>query len=99
VLTPALRNGAGQTEWIDPAVRQFHDRPFRVIGAERFATALRRTIRNPSIATLRPIGVIDQFADNTSLLTTSLCATSASASYAPVRPLGAPLTGLRDLTQ
>jgi hypothetical protein len=68
-IVAALHNGAGLTEWIDPTVRKFHSRPIRVIDAERFAAALRRTVRDPQIAALPWIGAIDQFADNTNLLT------------------------------
>jgi hypothetical protein len=68
-IVAALHNGAGLTEWIEPTVRRFHDRPFRVINGERFAAALRRTIADPWIAALPPIGAIDQFVDNTNLLT------------------------------
>lgn len=64
----ALHNGAGLTEWIDPTIRQFYSRPFRVIGADRFAAALFRTIGDPWIASLPPVGAIDQFGDSTDLL-------------------------------
>jgi hypothetical protein len=64
----ALHNGAGLTEWVDPNVRQFHSRPFRVIGGGRFAAALFRTIRDPWIAGLPPVGAVDQFADNSDLV-------------------------------
>jgi len=67
-LVGALHNGAGLTEWIDPTVRQFYTRPFRVIEAERFAAALFGTIGDPWIASLPPVGAIDQFADSTDLL-------------------------------
>lgn len=64
----ALHNGAGLTEWIDPRVRQFYNRPFRVIGGLRFADALFRTIGDPWIAALPPVGAVDQFADSTDLV-------------------------------
>jgi Domain of unknown function (DUF4037) len=67
-IVGALHNGAGLTEWIDPTVRQFYSRPFRVIGADRFAAALFGTIGDPWIASLPPVGTIDQFADSTDLL-------------------------------
>ena len=50
----------------DPA--PFHDRPFLVIQADRFAEALCRAIADPAVAQLaaRPlIGSIDQISDNT----------------------------------
>lgn len=67
-IVAALHNESGLTEWIDPTARYFHDRPYRIIDGYRFATALRQTIRDPQIAALPPIGAIDQFADNTNLL-------------------------------
>lgn len=67
-IVAALHNDSGLTEWIDPTVRSFHERPFRVLGGGRFASALHGTIRDPQVAGLPPIGAIDQFADNTNLL-------------------------------
>ena len=64
----ALHNGAELTEWVDPTVRQFHGRPFRVIRGERFAAALFETISDPWLAALPPVGAIDQFVDSTDLL-------------------------------
>ena len=64
----AFHNGAGLTEWVDPTVRQYHSRPFLVIRGERFAAALFGTIRDPWIASLPPVGAVDQFADSTDLL-------------------------------
>ena len=68
-IAAALHNGMRLTDWIDPAVRPFYDRPFRVIDWERFAAALRRTISDPWVGALPPIGAVDQFVDNTNLLT------------------------------
>lgn len=67
-IVAALHNDSGMTEWVDPTVRHFHDRPYRIIGGYRFATALQETIRDPQVAALPPIGAVDQFADNTNLL-------------------------------
>ncbi len=59
------------TEPLDEQVHPFFGRPFRVLGAERFSTALLAQIRDPEvqqIATRPPIGSIDLFSDNTDLL-------------------------------
>ncbi len=61
-------NALGLTEPVEPTVRQFHDRPYRVLMADRFADALRDSITDPWLATLPLIGAIDQFADSTDLL-------------------------------
>ncbi|RAK28850.1 uncharacterized protein DUF4037 [Actinoplanes lutulentus] len=54
---------------LDPRVRFFHDRPFRVLGAERYTQALIAAIDDPAIRALPLTGAIDQYADNTDLLT------------------------------
>jgi hypothetical protein len=64
----ALHNGLGLTEPVDPRVRPFHDRPFRVLHAERFAQALIGSITDPALRMLRLTGAIDQVVDNTDAL-------------------------------
>ncbi|ADD45814.1 DUF4037 domain-containing protein [Stackebrandtia nassauensis] len=54
-LTPAL----------DPSRRQFFDRPFQILGADRFANALRDSISHPELKRLPLTGAVDQWADNT----------------------------------
>jgi Domain of unknown function (DUF4037) len=58
----ARHNELGLTAPIDPATRPFHDRPFRVLRADRFADALRE-------ADLPWTGAVDQVVDNTDALT------------------------------
>jgi hypothetical protein len=60
-----LHNQLGLTEPIDATVRQFYDRPYRVIDAGRFANALRNSIVDAEVRRLPPIGAIDQFIDST----------------------------------
>ncbi len=56
------------TEYVDSTVRPFHDRPFKVIDASRFCTALHNAITDPAVQNIKtPIGSIDQFSDNTDL--------------------------------
>ncbi|GAB3143276.1 DUF4037 domain-containing protein [Amycolatopsis stemonae] len=56
-----LHNALGLTAPVDPRARLFFDRPFRVIGAERFVA--------PLLAGARlPVGAIDQFVDSTDAL-------------------------------
>lgn len=57
-----MHNGLGLTEPVDPDVRLFHDRPFRVLDADRFVRALRT---DPSLPLT---GAVDQFVDNTDAL-------------------------------
>ena len=63
-----VHNRLGLTEPIDPTPRPYHDRPFHVLRADRFTTALLGRITDPNIAALPVVGAIDQFADNTDLL-------------------------------
>jgi hypothetical protein len=66
-----LQNALGITEPLAATQSSFHERPFRVIHGERFATAILGLIVDPDvkrIAEKRLIGGIDQFSDNTDLL-------------------------------
>jgi hypothetical protein len=67
-----LHNRSGLTEALDPEPRPFHDRPFLVIDADRFARALTAQIRDPEVLAIVHkglIGSIDQFSDSTDLRT------------------------------
>ncbi|WP_089156285.1 DUF4037 domain-containing protein [Micromonospora sp. NBS 11-29] len=64
----ARHNDLGLTAPVDPRVRSFHDRPFRVLHAERFARALVLSIADPALRALPLTGAIDQFVDNTDAL-------------------------------
>jgi len=61
----ALHNQLGLTCPLDPRTRPFYNRPYQVIGGDRFAAALRETIADPRIRRLPATGAIDQFADST----------------------------------
>jgi len=65
-LLAGQHNRLDCTEFIDPAPQMFHDRPFRVIFAERFSRALWATVRDPLLQSIpQRIGGIDQFIDST----------------------------------
>jgi hypothetical protein len=64
----AQHNQLGLTQPVDPHTRPYHDRPFRVLHAERFANALLRGITDPDLPVRAPIGTIDQYIDSTNLL-------------------------------
>ena len=49
-------NAAGLTAPVDPTSRPFHDRPFQVLDAERFATACRAAIGDPWLRCLPLVG-------------------------------------------
>jgi predicted N-acetyltransferase YhbS len=61
----ALHDRLGLTPPLDTRTRGFHDRPFQVIGAERFTAALREAIADPQIRRLPLTGAVDQFTDST----------------------------------
>lgn len=64
----ARHNETGLTEPVDPRARTFHDRPYRVLHAERLAAALVATITDPMVRDLPLTGAIDQFVDSTDVL-------------------------------
>ncbi|MTK01994.1 DUF4037 domain-containing protein [Micromonospora sp. CP22] len=65
-------NDLGLSEPVEPTVRPFHDRPYRVSAADRFADATRRAITDPQVLALPPyIGGVDQFVDSTEVLSTA----------------------------
>jgi Domain of unknown function (DUF4037) len=74
-----MHNALGITAAIAAGTELFHDRPYRVLNAERFARVLLAAIRDSGFARVcaqtGPIGGIDQFADSTNLTDRSdLCA-------------------------
>jgi hypothetical protein len=50
---------------LDPGPRRFHDRPYQVLGAGRFAAALRAAITDPRVRRLPSAGAVDQFTGST----------------------------------
>jgi hypothetical protein len=67
-IAGALHNALGITESVDPSLRPFHDRPFMVLGAERFVSATRSAIRHEELTDRSDVGSVDQFADSTDVL-------------------------------
>ncbi|WP_166386041.1 DUF4037 domain-containing protein [Catellatospora methionotrophica] len=76
--TGRWQNRLGLAEPVDPTRRPYHDRPFPVIGAQRFAEALRARIGDPWLAGLAPVGAVDQFIDSTDTLTQAALARAAT---------------------
>jgi Domain of unknown function (DUF4037) len=71
-IAARMHNSMGLFATLDTHTISFHERPYRVLGAERFAKAVSDEIRDESLrkiyASVGPIGSIDQFADSTNLL-------------------------------
>ena len=61
----ALHNQLGLTPPLDTSTRPFYDRPYQVIGADRFTAALREAVTDPQVRRLPVTGAIDQFIDST----------------------------------
>ena len=60
-----LHNQLRLTAPLDPRTRPFYDRPYQVIGAQRFTAALREAITDPVVRRLPLTGAVDQFIDST----------------------------------
>lgn len=67
-IMASRHNEAGITAELEPTVRGFHGRPFRVLFAERFAAACREAITDEWLRELALVGSVDQFADSTDVL-------------------------------
>jgi hypothetical protein len=63
-----MHNASGLTEPVDPTVRPFHGRPFRVLMAERIANACRHAITDDRLRALPLVGSIDQCVDSTDVV-------------------------------
>ena len=74
-------NDLGVTERVDPSVRPFYSRPFRVLGAGRFVEACLEQVSDPSLRSLPLVGAIDQFADSTDILSYPASARRLRAMY------------------
>jgi hypothetical protein len=61
-------NALGLIEPVDPELRQFHNRPARVLIAYRFADPCLESVADPALRALPPIGGIDQVADTSDAL-------------------------------
>jgi hypothetical protein len=58
-------NALGLTPPLDPRTRGYYGRPYQVIGAARFADALRAAVGDPRLRRLPLTGTADQFTDST----------------------------------
>ncbi|MFI6597384.1 DUF4037 domain-containing protein [Nonomuraea sp. NPDC050536] len=69
VRLAGLQNRMGLAAEQDVQVRPFYERPFRVIGGERFARALLAEVNDPAVLALPLVGCADQVSDSVDLLT------------------------------
>jgi hypothetical protein len=61
-------NALGITLPVEPIVRLFHSRPFRVLGSGRFVDACLERVEDEWLRSLPLVGGIDQFVDSTDVL-------------------------------
>jgi len=64
----AIHNELGITEPLDTRTRRYFDRPYHVLDAGRFTTAVRDAITDPQIQQLPATGAVDQHIDSTDAL-------------------------------
>jgi Domain of unknown function (DUF4037) len=64
-------NALGVTAALDPSVRGFHGRPFRVLMGDRFAEACQQAVEDARLRSLPLVGSVDQFADSTDVLSSA----------------------------
>lgn len=62
------QNELALADTVESTRRPFFDRPYPVIDASRFATALADHIDDATLAALPPIGAVDQYVDSTDVL-------------------------------
>jgi hypothetical protein len=77
----ALHNERGLTPPVEPSVRLFHSRPFRVLGSGRFVDACLERVADPVLRTLPLVGSVDQLADTADLLSEPTVARATTAFY------------------
>ncbi len=82
-LVAERHNSLGMTETLDASPRGYFDRPYQVIDAARFVASLQRTLRDTELASLDLFGGVDQFVDNTDVLTRPRTARAAAAVVHP----------------
>ncbi len=61
-------NAVGLTEPVEASLRDYHDRPAKVLMADRFADACFATVTDPVLRALPPVGAVDQVVDSTDVL-------------------------------
>jgi uncharacterized protein DUF4037 len=79
------QNELGITAFCDPTVREFHSRPFRVLGSGRFVDACLEQIEDERLRAQPLVGSVDQLADSTDVLGYPLRARRVAAFYDGLR--------------
>lgn len=67
-LVASRHNQMGVTDTVDPQVRYFYGRPYRVLMADRFVEVCIAKVEDQGLRRLPLVGSVDQMADSTDLL-------------------------------
>ena len=75
-------NRLGVTARIDPTVRDYFDRPFKVLDADRFVDAIAAQLDDPTLTwAAHSIGAVDQFTDNVPIHSSAAVAARLRPAY------------------
>jgi len=88
-IVAQLHNRLHLTEPLEEKTHPFFDRPFSVIGGDRFAEALAKRIQDPALCKLAALGIggVDQISDNTDFRALQERFRPASGETSPLRAL------------
>lgn len=68
LILAEMHNDLAITEYLEPKIINFFDRPYKVPKSERFVEALLRNVQSPRLKAIkRPIGSVNQFTDSTDI--------------------------------
>ena len=82
LILAEMHNDLAITEYIEPKIVDFFDRPYAVPKSERFVEALLRLVKSPLLKSIkRPIGSVNQFTDSTDITCWSGALESISSVY------------------
>ncbi len=82
LLLAEMHNELSITEYIEPKISNFHDRPYQVPDSGRFVQALMQKIQSPRLKSLkRQIGSVNQFTDSTDITCWNEARESISSVY------------------
>ena len=79
VIVAEQHNELGLTPPLDASTRNYYERPYQVIEAGRFSSALQQSISRARIRELPPVGNVDQFIDSTDVLSDAAQARAAAS--------------------
>lgn len=80
-LIAAEHNNSGLTEPLTTSTRDYFGRPYQVLFAGRFASAIKATIQNESLRNLSSIGAVDQFTDSEAIDSSARLAAKLKSIY------------------